>query len=393
MSAGFVAIGRNEGERLHACLRSCVKHAGLPGDVVYVDSGSTDGSVAFAESLGVSVVALDMNRPFTAARARNEGWRRLLEIAPGSEFVQFLDGDCELRDEWVETAKAALESNEKLAVVCGRRRERFPGASIYNRLCDMEWDTPIGEAKYCGGDALFRESALREVGGYDDTLIAGEEPELCVRLRMADWMIERLDAEMTWHDAAMTEFGQFWKRSKRAGHAYAEGNAKHGGPPMHHWDKEVKSIAWWGIRLPAIVTLTSVAGLLLVLVALGIALSGVWGGGPMADAEGPTAATWWVLGLALAGLLVTLASTALSGLYVVLLLKVWKYRQDRGDASKHALLYAASVVVGKFANAAGVRMYRRNRKAGKIGGLIEYKGGAAVADGPRSETVGFAGGE
>jgi glycosyltransferase involved in cell wall biosynthesis len=40
-----VAIGRNEGDRLKACLRSVVDVAAL---VVYVDSGSTDDSVAFA---------------------------------------------------------------------------------------------------------------------------------------------------------------------------------------------------------------------------------------------------------------------------------------------------------------------------------------------------------
>ena len=207
---GAVAIGRNEGERLVACLRSLV---GRVDRVVYVDSGSTDNSRDLARSLGVEVVELDLSRPFTAARARNEGLDRLRDVLPGVEYVQFVDGDCEVRAEWIETARSALEADEKLAVVCGRRRERFPEASIYNTLTDMEWDTPIGPAQSCGGDALFRNAALEAVGGYDPSVIAGEEPEMCFRLRAGGWTIRRLDAEMTLHDANMETFGQWWKLS------------------------------------------------------------------------------------------------------------------------------------------------------------------------------------
>ena len=161
---------------------------------------------------------IDLSKPFTAARARNEGFARLREIDPNIHFVQFVDGDCEITVEgWIGKAKAELEAHSKTAVVCGRRRERFPLATIYNRLCDMEWNTPIGQAKACGGDAMIRVPAFVEVGGYDPTVIAGEEPEMCVRLRAAGWTVQRIDAEMTLHDAAMTRFSQWWKRSVRSG--------------------------------------------------------------------------------------------------------------------------------------------------------------------------------
>jgi glycosyltransferase involved in cell wall biosynthesis len=68
---GLVAIGRNEGERLRRCLISA---QGVYDHVVYVDSGSSDDSVALAESFGAVVVVLDTARPFTAARARNAGF-------------------------------------------------------------------------------------------------------------------------------------------------------------------------------------------------------------------------------------------------------------------------------------------------------------------------------
>lgn len=245
-SVGAIVIGRNEGKRLAACLASL---GGAVGAVVYVDSGSTDGSVALAEAAGARTVALDLSRPFTAARARNAGVAAL--AAPLPPFVQFLDGDCALREGWIETATAFLEANPRAAVAFGRRRERFPHASIYNRLCDREWDTPVGSARACGGDALMRLSALQAVGGYRDDLIAGEEPELCVRLRQAGWEIWRLDAEMTWHDAAISRFSQWWRRARRAGHAFAEGAALHGAPPERHWTHETRRALVWGLGLPA----------------------------------------------------------------------------------------------------------------------------------------------
>lgn len=244
-----VIIGRNEGDRFLRCLASVKGQVDL---VVYVDSGSTDGSIEAAEKAGAEVVRLDTSRPFTAARARNAGLEHVIEIAPDINMVQFIDGDCELQQGWVATAAAFLESQTRAAVACGRRRERFPDASIYNRLIDAEWDTPIGQTRACGGDALMRVSALTQVGGFDADLIAGEEPELCVRLRAAGWTIWRLDAEMTLHDAAMTGFGQWWQRTRRGGYAFAEGRAMHGRLPERHCVTPMRRILFWGIALPVL---------------------------------------------------------------------------------------------------------------------------------------------
>lgn len=323
---GLVAIGRNEGDRLRRCLQSVV---GVVDRVVYVDSGSTDGSVEMAKSLGVEVVELDLSIPFTAARARNEGFARLLQLNPDIEFVQFVDGDCEVVEGWIEKAQTYLAQNPKFAVVCGRRRERFPEQSIYNRLCDIEWDTPVGEAKACGGDAMMRVEALQQVEGYDPTLIAGEEPELCVRLRQQDWKIFRLDEEMTLHDAQMTKFSQWWKRSQRAGHAYAEGSWLHGKPPERHWVKESRSIWLWGAIVP--------------LLALGLA----W------------ATKGWSLLLLLA--------------YPLLTYRIYRYMRSQNLSSQDAALYAGSCLLGKFAQAQGQLQFHLNRLLGRKQILIEYK--------------------
>jgi GT2 family glycosyltransferase len=321
-----VAIGRNEGERLRRCLASLV---GRVQALVYVDSGSTDGSVALATQMGAVVVEIDRAVPFTAARARNAGFTRLCSEVPDLELVQFVDGDCEVAGDWLERAQNELFADPKLAVVCGRRRERHPEASIYNRLCDLEWDTPIGYADSCGGDALMRAERVREVGGYNPDLIAGEEPDLCLRLRQRGWKIRRVDAEMTLHDAAMTRFRQWWRRTLRAGYAFAEGAARHGREPERHWVRDTRSIWFWGVGVP--------------LCALGLA-----------PATGG-------------------ASLILFGGYLALAVRINRKSRKRGLSVADARLYAAACVVGKWPQALGVLLYWTRRLTGRRGAIIEYK--------------------
>ncbi|MGG6294368.1 glycosyltransferase [Leptolyngbya sp. AN02str] len=323
---GVVAIGRNEGDRLRRCLESLV---GQATQIVYVDSGSTDGSVDLARSLGVDVVELDLSIPFTAARARNAGFIRLMQLNPRLEFVQFVDGDCEVAAGWLATAERFLRDNSRFAVVCGRRRERFPQATRYNLLCDIEWNTPVGEAKACGGDALMRVASVQQVNGFNSGLIAGEEPELCVRLRRQGWKIYRLDAEMTLHDAQMTKFGQWWKRSQRAGHAFAEGSYMHGAPPERHWVKETRSNWLWGLVVPVVAVFLAI----------------------------PTYGLSLLLFLA----------------YPLLMLRISRYMQRQGYPANEARLYALFCMVGKVPNALGQLQFVWNHRMGQRSRLIEYK--------------------
>jgi GT2 family glycosyltransferase len=252
---GVVVIGRNEGQRLVECLTSVRTST---KNIIYVDSGSTDNSIAVAEQIGAAVVMLDLSQPFTAARARNEGLWALKSLVPDVHFVQFVDGDCILISGWMDRALAFIEQREDVAIVCGRRRERYPTASIYNQLCDLEWDTPVGEAAACGGDALVRAKAFEEVGGFLPRVMAGEEPELCVRLREQGWKIWRLDAEMTLHDAAMSRFNQWWIRSVRSGYGFAEVSRLHKSSPFRIWTRAVPSALFWSVVLPVVIALGSI---------------------------------------------------------------------------------------------------------------------------------------
>jgi len=325
---GVVVIGRNEGDRLRRCLESV---AGRAARVVYVDSGSTDGSAALARNLGAEVVELDMSSPFSAARARNAGFDRLLELDPHAAHVMFVDGDCEVRAGWLEAAASALEAHPDRAVVFGRLREREPDASLYNRLCDMEWDVPPGVCDACGGICVVRSRAFREAGRFNPSIVAGEEPELCVRLRRAGWTIERLDAEMAWHDAAMTRFSQWWKRAVRAGHAFAEGAALHGRSAERHYVRESVSIWLWAFVLP----LAAVS------------------------------AAWFTRG----------ASLGLLAAYPVLWGRIaLRRRRDRTEPWSWCLLYAAACLVAKPAMLIGQLRYIVRRLLGRGPQIIEHKG-------------------
>lgn len=255
MNVGVVIIGRNEGDRLTACIKSVEGY-----HVVYVDSGSTDGSVENAKNLGAEVIDLDMSVPFSAARGRNAGFEHLVKHHDNLEFIQFVDGDCEVIDGWMADATSFLEENADYAVVCGRRMEKRPEASLYNALCEVEWNTPPGDALACGGDALYRLSKLVEVGGFDPSFIAGEEPELCFRIRSTGAKIYRLDQDMTSHDADMHRVQQWWKRALRSGYAYALNYSKHGKASSERFKlREVRSILTWNTLLFVFVLLSLVS--------------------------------------------------------------------------------------------------------------------------------------
>jgi GT2 family glycosyltransferase len=322
---GIVAIGRNEGDRLVACLRAAIAQS---TQIVYVDSGSTDASLASARSLGVECVELDLNIPFTAARARNTGLARLLELYSDLTYVQFVDGDCELVTGWCDRAREVLRDEPKVAVVCGRRRERFPQASVFNLLCDLEWNTPVGEALACGGDAMIRVKAIQHAAGYNPSLIAGEEPELCLRMRQAGWRILRIDRDMTWHDAQMTKFSQWWQRAVRGGHAYAEISWMHRQEPERFWVRESLRIWVWGFAIP-----------LLSLVFL------------------PFTHLWSVL---------------LFLLYPLLMVKIYRQSCDR-TGHRSAFYYAFFCAIVKFPELQGQLRFHLNRLRGDRSALIEYK--------------------
>lgn len=329
---GIVVIGRNEGQRLRNCLQS-ISDVGVR---VYVDSGSTDGSQSFARSLGFIVLDLDPSQEFTAARARNLGISYIASNHPEVRFVQTVDGDCEVVTGWAERARQELEGQSELAVVFGRRRERFPAKNIYHRACEIEWNVPRGKAKSCGGDALFRLQPLTDVQGYNPRLISWEEPDLCYRLRRAGWGILSDGRDMTLHDVDISSFRQWWRRALRAGHGIAELVAIHGLGADDGWRRFLLSAAFW----------TGFLALSFILLIGGLMITN--------------------LGVAALG----------AGMLAIVLAQITRITMQtrrNPECRDVSLVWGALTFVSKVAQTQGALLYLRRRLTSSRKAIIEYK--------------------
>jgi len=323
-----VIIGRNEGARLVRCLESvaCMDRTGLLVDVIYVDSDSRDDSVQLARELGARVIGLHPARP-TAALGRNAGWHE-----SQAEFVLFLDGDTILDPQFVQRAMPEF-AQARIACVWGHRREVKPARSLYSRVLDLDWIYAPGIVPFCGGDAIFRRIALIAARGYDETLIAGEEPELCQRLQILGNRILHIDAPMTEHDLAIDHFAQYWKRGERAGHAYAEVSSRLAKSKFPLWLEESRRNRVHALVLIAMPVIAISSSVLL-------------------------RSSWPLLMLALVELL--------------FLRSAWKARWKRADVLT-LLLYGAHSHLQQIPIAVGQWRYFASRRKGEKIKLVEYK--------------------
>lgn len=314
-----VIIGRNEAPRIADALRSAGGRR-----TVYVDSGSTDGSPDRVRAAAVELIELDPDDGYSAARARNAGLERMIS-EPAITYVQMLDGDCTLHPEWIGRGTAALDADPGLGAVFGRLREKDPDSSIFAWLCDREWAVTPGPALF-GGNVLLRAAAVRATGGYRSAMIAGEDPEYAIRLRQAGWRVLCLAEPMGRHDAAITRFGQWWRRAVRAGHAFAAITTLHPRPAPHDFARNVTRILFWAGALP----LVAIGGLTLSLL------------------HDPR----WLLLPALALLL-----TATQMLRVTV-------REARSHGLRRGAAYALFMAIGKYAEMIGLVRFHLERLRG-----------------------------
>jgi glycosyltransferase involved in cell wall biosynthesis len=307
---GAVVIGRNEAQKLPRCLSSVL---GSAAPIIFVDSGSEDGSADLARTMGVDVVELDRSTPFSVARARNAGFTRALHLDPNVDFIQFIDADSEVIHPWFTLARNALVEHPDVAIVYGRVCERDPDRSLYARLYQAEFEVQFSEPDVCGGMAMMRVAAVRQVHGFNAAMVGFEDFELSVRLRRVGWRVLRLDADMAVHEAAMNRAAQWCQRQLRSGYARGQEVALRGRTPQRYGVRECISIWFWGLLLPVLAVTSS----------------------------GPTHGF----------------SLLLLAAYPALFLRVYRRVQRRGAADADAALYAASCVFGKFPQVVGLARF------------------------------------
>jgi GT2 family glycosyltransferase len=329
---GAVVIGRNEAEHIGASLRS-VRRAVGDAPIVYVDSASRDESVAIASTIADEVHGLDPATPLSAARARNEGFGVITAKAPGLDYVLLLDGDCLLQQGFVPAAVEALDRRNDLAAVVGNQLEKQIADSVFTRLSALEWWSVPGDITDFGnitGNMVVRVTDFRAHGGFNPRVIAGEDSEFGVRLKLAGRLITKLDMAMAEHQGCITSFDQWWSRAVRAGHALAERYMLHGRSAVHDCRREFFSTIFWGLGMPAVAILLA----------------------------------WQTYGLSL--LLLPLG-------YAALFLKMVRtYHRKQGHSLPDAILQARFGLYDKAANTIGLIKYFRRRMTGQVQ-IIEYK--------------------
>ena len=323
LTVAAVVIGRNEGQRLVRCLQSLVPQV---DQIIYVDSGSSDKSVSAARTLGATVVELDRSVPFTAARARNAGFSAIAASGHAPDYVQFVDGDCSVDSGWVAAATNTLHADPDLGIVTGWRRETNADASIYNAMFEVEWHRPDGLINACGGDMMVRSDVFQSVGGFNAQVIAAEDDEFCIRVRKSGKLIRRLPLQMTEHDANMTRFSQWWQRTKRSGHGFAQVGHLH----PEHFVAERRRVWFYGAVLP-------------LLLILSLAFQ-----------------AWWVVGLVVA-------------IYAISFMRTVSGLGQLGVDTASARRQAVFLTLSKFPNLIGMVTYWKRHLRDAPMTIIEYK--------------------
>jgi len=234
VDVSFVAIGYNESATLGACLKS-LKNAVLPASVaselIYVDGGSNDDSMAIAQTHGAGSV-LGGDRRRTAAENRNLG----LAAARG-RYIQFVDGDMVMEPDWPAAALVFLEHHPETAAVCGNLLESQTGA--FSKAFEIDWAPREGAVRHCGGAAMFRRDLLERLGGFPEDVAYGEEPYLCWRMRNElAATIYQLGRPMARHELGYRGIIDYWRRNVRMGATYAEIAARCRRGPERLWLKE-----------------------------------------------------------------------------------------------------------------------------------------------------------
>lgn len=166
---------------LRETLASALAQTHPPAEVIVVDDGSRDDSVAIARACaGVRVIEQENQG---AAAARNAG----LRVATG-DFVVFLDSDDRLLPDAIATGLAAFAAHPACGFVYGTSRAIGPDGAVLPRpprapVTGASYRTLLeGEALVPPSCAMFRRAAVEAVGGFRQEHFPTEDYDLYLRV-------------------------------------------------------------------------------------------------------------------------------------------------------------------------------------------------------------------
>lgn len=162
-----------------------------PWELVVVDDGSTDGTVAvateFADRLPLRVVATGKTRG--PAHARNVG-----AAASSAPLIGFVDADDVVADDWLRVVRTSLDEHSAVASRFDAKRLNPPDVRASRTLgqkVGLGRDRYAGFLPHAGGCGLaVRREVHEDIGGFDERLPRLEDTDYCWRLQLAGWKLQ-----------------------------------------------------------------------------------------------------------------------------------------------------------------------------------------------------------
>jgi len=187
----LVVIGKNEAQNLLRCFNSIDREQFK--EVIYVDSSSIDDSIKIVQDnfKFVQIIRLRSNY-YSASLARFVGLKYV-----SSEYVQFLDGDMTLDNDWIKKSHSFLLNNKKVAIVHGYKFEYKDKNDL--KKYKIKKDKANFQSDYLQGSYLARTNILKKTGFLDIRMIGEEERDLYVRVRNLGFEVWYIDFMMASH--------------------------------------------------------------------------------------------------------------------------------------------------------------------------------------------------
>lgn len=174
-------------------------------EIVLVDSASTDRTVEIAKKYPIKILQLKYKSQFSPAAGRFIGF-----LYSRGNYIQFLDGDMVLDENWFKNAVPLLENDEQVAGVVGITTQEPYNTYHARKLSKWMESLKTGEIKYFDGANLCRRSVLQKIGSYNPYLKGHEETEFSLRITKSGYKILRLPYPQSHHLGGNERFAVFF---------------------------------------------------------------------------------------------------------------------------------------------------------------------------------------
>lgn len=196
----MVILTHNELEYTRRCVESIQKHTQEPYELIFVDNGSSDGTLAYLQSLpGVRVIANPINLGFGA------GCNQGISAARG-EYIVLLNNDTVVTEGWLTRMIDRVESDPSVGMV-GPRSNYVVGPQVVNPV--PYGDDLSGMREFAAGFSaenagtsfqvlrlvgfcvLIKRAVIKKIGGFDERFGQGnfEDDDFCIRAGLAGFKL------------------------------------------------------------------------------------------------------------------------------------------------------------------------------------------------------------